>query len=666
MFEQAGHRFDETRLGPCRERGPAAPALLLVLDDFEQLLEEAPGVRPVRTAQAGLIAAILGAFDPATTDSRLIVTSRFPFRLTTGRADLAGRLARIELPSFQPTTERKLLLRQEQSATPARLAAVTAPADDLLSRALAAARGNPGLQDLLITRLLLNAAVPLPAAAEALAQMEAYLAGGDLPGDETVRALLEGIAVDALIALAGDGGRVLLQAMGLCDLPVPRTLAAELGGDLQRLTDLALAEPGEDPVTGARDAVRLSPLARARLPALGEADRAAVARLAVGPLYAAWGGAGGERPWVADWQLGALALAARDALIAADCGAATICWLEDASYAAAAGFAGELVGLIEGAGEPLPPLLVAQAARVIGAAGNGSGADALLAQRVAALGRGGGEIEAGALLLIDAHASRLFQRGDLDAALRIRREVELPVYQRLGDVRSKAVTEGQIADILTVRGDIGEALRIRTEEQLPVYERLGDLRAKAITQGKIADIFKARGDLDAALPIYTDEELPVYQRLGDLRLEAVCQGKIADILQTRGDLDEALRIRTAEQLPVYERLGDVCEKAICQGRIAEILAARGDLDAALSIRTLDELPVYERLGDVRELLACRTNIAIILLKRLAQTGRREDAPEANRLLCLALAEARRLRLPMEAGEIESILQQVGMQCPDPS
>ena len=41
----------------------------------------------------------------------------------------------------------------------------------------------------------------------------------------------------------------------------------------------------------------------------------------------------------------------------------------------------------------------------------------------------------------------------LDEALRIRREEELPVYERLGDVRSRAVTMGQIADILQARGD---------------------------------------------------------------------------------------------------------------------------------------------------------------------------------------------------------------------
>ena len=158
---------------------------------------------------------------------------------------------------------------------------------------------------------------------------------------------------------------------------------------------------------------------------------------------------------------------------------------------------------------------------------------------------------------------------------------------------------GKIADILQSRGELDEALRIRREEQLPVYERLGDVRARAVTMGKIADILQSRGDLDEALRIRREEELPVYERLGDVRSRAVTMGKIADILQSRGDLDEALRIRREEELPVYERLGDVRSRAVTMGKIADILQSRGDLDEALRIRRQEQLPVYERLGDVR-------------------------------------------------------------------
>ncbi len=190
-------------------------------------------------------------------------------------------------------------------------------------------------------------------------------------------------------------------------------------------------------------------------------------------------------------------------------------------------------------------------------------------------------------------------RGELDEALRIHKEEELPVYKRLGEVRLIAITKGKIANILQSRGELDEALRIRTEEELPVYERRGEVRLIATTKGEIADILQLRGELDEALRIRTEEELPVYERLGEVRSIVVTKGQIADILQSRGELDEALRIRTEEELPVYERLGEVRLIAITKGKIAGILQSRGELDEALRIRTEEELPVYERLGEVR-------------------------------------------------------------------
>ncbi|MEZ5356266.1 MAG: tetratricopeptide repeat protein [Bryobacteraceae bacterium] len=208
-------------------------------------------------------------------------------------------------------------------------------------------------------------------------------------------------------------------------------------------------------------------------------------------------------------------------------------------------------------------------------------------------------------------------RGDLDEALRIRLEDELPVYEKLGDVRERAVTLGKIADIRMARGDLDEALRIRLEDELPVYEKLGDVRERAVTLGKIADIRMARGDLDEALRILTNELLPAFEKLGDAVAgsdagpdrrhpdgargpgrgaahppgrgtpgheagrRAVAGGDAGPDRRhpdgARGDLDEALRIRLDEELPVYEKLGDVWERAVTLGKIADIRMARGDL-----------------------------------------------------------------------------------------
>ena len=181
-------------------------------------------------------------------------------------------------------------------------------------------------------------------------------------------------------------------------------------------------------------------------------------------------------------------------------------------------------------------------------------------------------------------ANVLAARGQWDEALRIRQEEELPVYQRLEDVRATAVTMGQIANILVNRGQLDEALRILRDEALPALQHLGEVRSTAITMGRIADILADRGQLDEALRIRQEEELPVYQRLGDVHAMAVTMGKIAGILADRGQFDEALRILRDEVLPTFQRLGDVRSAAIVLRKIAAILEARGEGNEARRLR----------------------------------------------------------------------------------
>ena len=212
-------------------------------------------------------------------------------------------------------------------------------------------------------------------------------------------------------------------------------------------------------------------------------------------------------------------------------------------------------------------------------------------------------------------ADVLEQRGETDEALRIWREEELPVYERLGDEKSRAVTMGKIADILQERGETEEALRTWREEVVPVLEQLGDLRNRAVAMSKIADILQQRGETDEALRALREEAIPVLEQLSDLRSRAIAMSKIADILQQRGETDEALRILREEVLPVFERLGDVRSRAATMGQIANILEQRGETDEALRILREEVLPVFERLGDVRSRAATMGQIANILHRR---------------------------------------------------
>ncbi len=141
------------------------------------------------------------------------------------------------------------------------------------------------------------------------------------------------------------------------------------------------------------------------------------------------------------------------------------------------------------------------------------------------------------LLFVQSQTAQ--RAGNMDLSLAAAR-AEAAVELQLGRDREAAVALGLAADVLMQRGELDEALRIRREEELRVYERLGDVREKAVTMGKIADILQARGQLDEALRIRREECIPVYERLGDVRSKAVTIRKIADVYGERGRLDEAI------------------------------------------------------------------------------------------------------------------------------
>ncbi|MFT5327463.1 MAG: tetratricopeptide (TPR) repeat protein [Planctomycetaceae bacterium] len=238
-------------------------------------------------------------------------------------------------------------------------------------------------------------------------------------------------------------------------------------------------------------------------------------------------------------------------------------------------------------------------------------------------------------------ASILETRGEFDEALRIRREEQLPVFNRNGDLPAVAVTKWQIADVLHTLGERQDALRILTDEVLPYFEDCGEDRGKAITLGSIADLLEANGDLNEALRIHREETLPIFERLGDAHAMAITQGQIADILQGRGDLDKALRIHREETLPVFERLGDVREKAVVCGKIASVLQSQGNADEAVRILREDVVPVFKRLGMTRELSAAQYNLAVAFLDRREGADNRR----AKELLEESLKTAEQLRLP---------------------
>jgi tetratricopeptide (TPR) repeat protein len=652
--------------GPCAQQGDGKRPLLLIIDDLEQVLVAHPS-RPHQVASrtAPVLGAVLSAFDPAETDSRLLLTSRFAFTLN----GLEARLDDIQLPPLSDVAQLKLLTRQRALTTQSRQDERVG----LAARAVAVSRGNPGLQDLIALRLVYGENVPLDRAEAAVSSMEAFLDQGDLPADADVRSFLENLALDALLAEAGETNRELLRAATLLRLPVPEAvmtaLSTEVGGSPARLRGLGLLDPYPDPADPRRVAVAASLLAAGRLPPLTDAERVILARIAAPVLFTAWGGAAAESGWdpALGLQLTMLALLADDPVVAAACARSAVAALFDGPAGDAFQLGQDAVALLDRNEHPVPIGLLQASADAAFTVGNGEEGEALL-NRAASLAEAGngqdvspleraevirdrarrlitrGELDHAETLLrracqlFAAEGAELqaavamgyladiaYTRGDLDEAMRIGRDVQLPIYERLGDVWSATVTWGQLGNIAEARGDLDEALRILSEQVLPVTKRLGDVRETAVASGKIADIAFARGDLDGALRILSEQVLPVVERLGDARMAAVAWGKIGNIAFVKGYLDEALRIHSEQVLPVVERLGDARMVAVAWGKIADIAQVRGDLDEALRIRREVELPTFERAGDLRETAVAWSKIADVAFAR-------GDLGEALRIL----------------------------------
>ncbi|MEV0104102.1 tetratricopeptide repeat protein, partial [Nocardia sp. NPDC050789] len=657
--------------GPCAQSGAGQQPLLLIIDDLEQILEDNPaGPHRMAAAYAPTLAAVLRAFEPSETDSRLLITSRFTFTLD----GLESRLEPVQLRSMSLVAQHKLQRRQQGLASEQ----CRKERAELAERAITVSRGNPGLQDLIGQRVVYNEHVPNARAETTVIEMEAYLHQGDLPADAEVRSFLENLALDALLGEAGTASVALLRAATLFDLPVPApvldNLAGQLGGSPTRLRGLGLLEPHRDRYDPNRPAMAVNPLIRGRLQPLTAHEHTTLATATIDGLFSAWGG---EKPPLPretelDLQLTRLALAGDRPTVVAACATPAMAQLRAGPAEDAATLGKDAIALLDRHHQPAPlPLLrlTAEAALTSGAADTG---EALLDRALHTAADVGDNLEPARVMATraDRHlltgerdqaeqlleqAHRLFtaagaegeatvvtghlaevaeQRGEYAEAERIRRQVVLPVFERLGDVRSEAATWGQLADLAEGRGEYGEAERIRRQVVLPVFERLGDVRSVAVAWGQLADLAELRGEYEEAERIRREDVLPVLERLGDVREAAVIWGQLADLAELRGEYEEAERIRRQVVLPVFERLGDVRSEAATWGNLADLAERRGEYEEAERIHREDVLPVFERLGDVRSEAVTWGNLADLAERR----GEYEEAERIRREIELPVYE----------------------------
>jgi tetratricopeptide (TPR) repeat protein len=188
----------------------------------------------------------------------------------------------------------------------------------------------------------------------------------------------------------------------------------------------------------------------------------------------------------------------------------------------------------------------------------------------------------------------LRQFGLYDDALRLLGKSRL-IVEGLGDLRGKAATLHEMANIYATRGDLDGAMGLY-QQSLEIKEGLGDLRGKAATLHEMAYILRVRGDLERAMGLY-QQSLEIKEGLGDLRGKAVTIGEMAKIFEIRGNLNKALEMQE-EKLAITKQLGDQRETSVALHNMAGISVTRGDLDRAMGLYQ-QSLEIDEGLGDLQ-------------------------------------------------------------------
>src|SRR5262249_48843427 len=251
-------------------------------------------------------------------------------------------------------------------------------------------------------------------------------------------------------------------------------------------------------------AANVNGLAKPLFAALTREHRKHLAKAVVAPLSETWSDADG------DLRVGPSAVALAELAFLAEAEASLV-------NRAALAAAGYFYHSLHQAGRALP--IVVRAVEVLRKVGGkpdlhllrlgGDCAERIgnteLQDQLLEMGLASDDHDAAARAMLEAsYADRLWQKGHPEQSL-AHLTSATATFEKLGDAHSLAVTKGKIANILAARGDLDAALKIRTEEQLPTFEELGDVRELAVTKGQIAGILYRRGDLDAALKIRTEE-----------------------------------------------------------------------------------------------------------------------------------------------------------------
>lgn len=232
-------------------------------------------------------------------------------------------------------------------------------------------------------------------------------------------------------------------------------------------------------------------------------------------------------------------------------------------------------------------------------------------------------------------------QGDYHAAYRCYQQ-SVASSRVAGDRRQVALSsEGLGSVVAHLHGDFGAARALFTEA-LSIGRELEDDRVVATSLNSLAELERAEGNLAAARPLY-EEALARHRQKGDKEGQSICLCNLGAVAYCEGDL-QAARSRYAEALAAALELGNRIDISISLDGFAAVTAERGDVEQAVQLAGAAD-GLRESMGYELETAADRLFRNACVTRLRASVSESVFASEYEKGRALKMSAAAALALP---------------------
>ena len=187
-----------------------------------------------------------------------------------------------------------------------------------------------------------------------------------------------------------------------------------------------------------------------------------------------------------------------------------------------------------------------------------------------------------------------FGKGDLARAVELFEE-SLALYRESGDEGGVAIVIVQLGQIARTRGEHGRAVAL-SDEGLALSRKLGDRMGAAIALNTLGCVERQRGDAESAMARH-EESLAIFVELGHDRAVAYTLTNLGLAALEAGEFGRALALHE-ESLALYESLGDKTGMALVLVNLGDAAREQGNHERAVALYD-NALGLYRELGNER-------------------------------------------------------------------